>query len=87
MIQFSVFLQENEKQKAKADEKIKLEKKLLVEKNEEIESKKKLLEVLANKAKRIDRKMTAIEKYEKYLDEVKNESEEFSEISDILARH
>ena len=51
MIQFSVFLYENEKQKAKADEKIKLEKKLLVEKNEEIESKKKMLEVLANKAK------------------------------------
>jgi hypothetical protein len=41
MIQFSVFLQENEKQKAKADEKINYEKKLLAEKNDEIEKKKK----------------------------------------------
>ena len=46
MIQFSVFLQENEKKKAKADDIIKYEKKLLVEKNEDIERKKKLLEVL-----------------------------------------
>ena len=50
MIQFSVFLQDNEKAKMKADEKIKLEKKLLIEKTDEIDKKKRLLEVLEKKA-------------------------------------
>ncbi len=35
MIQFSVYLQENERKKQKADEKIKYEKNLLQEKEEE----------------------------------------------------
>ena len=80
-------MQDNEKAKAKADEKIKAEKKLLEEKNDEIKRREKMLEILEKQAQRIERKMTAIKKYEVFLDEVRASSDEFSEITDILARH
>ena len=41
MITFSVFLQDNERKKARADEKIKEEKKALLEKDQEIANKSK----------------------------------------------
>ena len=46
MIQFSVFLQENERKKQNADKKIKEEKALLAEKEEQIAKCKRLHQIL-----------------------------------------
>ena len=70
MIQFSVFLQDNEKKKQKAAEKITTEKKLTMEKEAEIEVKKRQYEQLKKKAERIESKKQAIMKYENFLEEV-----------------
>jgi len=53
MISFSVFLQDNERKKNKAAEKIKQETQLKSEKEDELAKKKKELETLNKKAKRI----------------------------------
>ena len=88
MITFSVFLQDNEKKKNKANDKITAEKKLKEEKVLEYERKKKELTELEKKAKRIELKKKALLKYENYLEEVqKSCSDEFSEIPEILARY
>ena len=63
MIQFSVFLQDNEKKKMKAKQKIDDEKALSLIRDKEIEQKRKLLANLEQKAMRIDAKKKAIEKY------------------------
>ena len=88
MITFSVFLQDNEKKKNKANDKIKSEKILKDEKVLEYERKKKEHTELEKKAKRIELKKKALLKYENYLEEVqKSCSDEFSEIPEILARY
>ena len=87
MITFSVFLQDNENKKKQADDKIKKETALKNEKEEEFKRKEKEFEFLRKKAQRIDRKKKALMKYEAYLEDVKNNSDEFSEITDILNRH
>ena len=88
MIQFSVFLQDNEKKKQKAAEKITTEKKLTMEKEAEIEVKKRQYEQLKKKAERIESKKQAIMKYENFLEEVqKQNTGEFDEVEKILTRY
>ena len=87
MIQFSVFLQENEKKKKKAADKIENEKKETLNKQTEISTKTAQLKQLQLKAKRIEARKTALLKYEDYLDKVRNSTDEFNEISDILFRY
>lgn len=87
MIQFSVFLQENEKKKKKAADKIENEKKETLNKQTEISTKTAQLKQLQLKARRIEARKTALLKYEDYLDKVRNSTDEFNEISDILFRY
>ena len=88
MITFSVFLQDNERKKQKAAEKIKSEKQFILEKEEEISNKKRHLDFLNKKAQRIELKKRALMKYEDYLETVKStHSDEFTEIKDILDRY
>ena len=77
MIQFSVFLQVNEQKKQKAGQKIQEEKALLLEKEQQIHKNKKYLQILTKKAERIELKKVAIQKYEKFLEQVKEKSDEF----------
>jgi hypothetical protein len=88
MIQFSVFLQENDRKKAKADEQIKQQNELLIQKEKEIERKQKQLEILQQKSKRISLKREAIMKYERYLENVQqSNTDEFEDIGTILTRY
>ena len=64
MITFSVFLQDNERKKNKAAEKIKQEEQLKKDKEEELNRKKKELKILEKKANRIRLKQEALMKYE-----------------------
>ena len=45
------------------------------------------LEILQKQDGRIKQKLNSITVFERYLDRVKDESEEFDEISDIIARY
>ena len=72
MIQFSVFLQENDRKKNKADEQIKVQQDLLEQKKLEIKRKEKQLRILEEKSKRISLKREAIMKYERYLEVVQS---------------
>ena len=72
MIQFSVFLQENDRKKNKADEQIKVQQDLLEQKKLEIKRKEKQLRILEEKSKRISLKREAIMKYERYLEMVQS---------------
>ena len=88
MIQFSVFLQENDRKKNKADEQIKLQEELLEQKKLEIKEKEKLLQKYQEKSKRINLKREAIMKYERYLEKVQQEyPDEFDDIGSILNRY
>ena len=71
MIRFSTFLQDNEKKKKKADNKIKEEENLIDVKVQEITRKKEYLKILEEKSKRIELKVVAMKKYETYLEEVR----------------
>lgn len=64
MIQFSVFLQDNEKKKQKAKEKIANEQALSMQRDQEIAEKRKKLVQLEQMANRINAKKQAIEKYQ-----------------------
>jgi hypothetical protein len=72
-----VFLQVNEQKKQKAGQKIQEEKALLLEKEQQIHKNKKYLQILTKKAERIELKKVAIQKYEKFLEQVKEKSDEF----------
>ena len=87
MITFSVFLQDNERKKNKAAEKIKQETQLKQEKEDEYSRKKKEYELLQKKSKRIKLKQTALEKYDSFLELVKQDKDEFDEVQDIIDRH
>lgn len=88
MIQFSVFLQDNEKKKMKAKQKIDDEKALSLIRDKEIEQKRKLLANLEQKAMRIDAKKKAIEKYQIFLDSVqKRYPDDFIEVDAIINRY
>jgi hypothetical protein len=56
MIQFSVFLQENERKKHKAEEKKKTEEQFLMEKEQDIIKKERILKILNKRHKRIELK-------------------------------
>ncbi len=88
MIRFSTFLQDNEKKKKKADNKIKEEETLIDNKVQEITRKKEYLKILEEKSKRIELKVVAMKKYETYLEEVREcNPDEYQELQDILARY
>ena len=72
MIKFSTFLQDNEKKKKRADQKIKDEREAIDIKEKEIERKKEYLRILEEKSKRIEFKVLAMKKYEQYLDNVRD---------------
>jgi chromosome segregation ATPase len=87
IIQFSVYLQDNKKKREKAQDKITQEQALKFQKEEELEAKQKLFQLLEKKAQRIEQKKKALSVFEEYLDRVKRESDEFEEIGDILSRY
>jgi len=88
MITFSVYLQENAKKKEKYKDKIAEEEKRYDEYKVTYEHKHKEFAELEKKEMRIQRKKNALLKYEQYLEGVRGKnSDEFSEISDILFRH
>lgn len=88
MIKFSTFLQENEKKKKRADERIAYETKVIDEKDNEIARKKELLRVLKDKHGRITNQVKTMKTYENYLEKVKEENrDEYNELSDILRRY
>ena len=87
MIQFAAFLQDNKKKQNKAQEKITQESHLRVLREEEYAAKKKICKLLKECADRIEKKKRALYIFEDYLEKVKNSSDEFSEIVDILSRH
>ena len=88
MIKFSTFLQDNEKKKKRADQKIKEEKELIDLKDSEIQRKQEHLKILEEKSKRIEFKVKAMKQYESYLESVKdNNPDEYQELSDILSRY
>lgn len=64
MIKFSTFLQDNEKKKKRADQKIKDEREAIDIKEKEIERKNEYLRILEEKSKRIEFKVLAMKKYE-----------------------
>jgi uncharacterized protein (DUF3084 family) len=72
MIKFSTFLQDNEKKKKRADQKIRDEQESIGTKEKEIDRKKEYLRILEEKSKRIDFKVRAMKKYEQYLDNVRD---------------
>jgi chromosome segregation ATPase len=82
-----VFLQDNERKKNKAAEKIKQERQLKEEKEEEYQQKMRKYQFLEKQAQRIESKKRALMKYEDFLEKVKANSDEFSEIKDILDRY
>ena len=66
-------------------EKLKIENE---EKDREIAKKKQQLLILQEKEKRIVKQKQAVQKYQKFLEEVQRlNSDEFNEIGDILSRH
>jgi predicted HAD superfamily phosphohydrolase len=87
MITFSVFLQDNERKKHKAEERKNAEKALNQQREEEYIAMKSKLQFIEQKANRIMLKKNALTKYENYLDRVRQSSDEFSEIKDILDRY
>jgi len=88
MIQFSVFLQDNEKKKQKAKQKIDEEKALSNQKDLEIAQKRRELMRLEQKANRINAKKQAIEKYQQFLDCVqKDHPDDFTEVDMIINRY
>jgi multidrug resistance efflux pump len=61
---------------------------LILVKISEINSKNELLDILQNKANRIETKTAAMREYGDYLESVKqNNQDEYSEIGDILSRY
>lgn len=88
MIKFSTFLQDNEKKKKRADQKIKDERESIDIKEKEIDRKKEYLRILEEKSKRIEFKVLAMKKYEQYLDNVRDcNPDEYQELQDILSRY
>lgn len=88
MIKFSTFLQDNEKKKKRADQKIKDEQESITTKEKEIDRKKEYLRILEEKSKRIEFKVRAMKKYELYLENVRDFNlDEYQELQDILSRY
>jgi hypothetical protein len=88
MIKFSQFLQENEKKKNEADAKRNEENKKIDQLRKQIDKKKEQYQILLDKQNRISLKVTAMKKYEAYLESVKEcNPDEYQELSDILSRY
>eukprot|EP00347_Sterkiella_histriomuscorum_P020865 403336168 len=88
MIKFSTFLQDNEKKKKRADQKIKDERESIDVKEKEIDRKLEYQRILEEKSKRIESKALAMKKYEQYLDNVRDSNlDEYQELQDILSRY
>ena len=87
MITFSVFLQDNERKKHKAEERKNAETALTKTREHEYKEMKEKLDMIEKKSQRVTAKKNALQKYENYLDKVRQNSDEFSEIKDILDRH
>jgi len=88
MIKFSTFLQENEKKKKRADERIANETKVIEDKDSEISKKKELLRILKDKHNKIGNQVKTMKTYENYLEKVREENkDEYNELSDILRRY
>ena len=60
---------------------------MIDEKKLEISKKNEQRNILREKSARIEMKVEAMRKYETYLERVKECNDEYSELSDILARH
>ena len=88
MIGFSNILQENERKKAKATNKINTEMALINEKDDELMRKRQELETLKRQTANISIKVNSMKAYEKYLEDVKDKNQdEYSELSDIRSRY
>ena len=87
LIRFNKFLQENDSKTARAEKKAKEEKHLRELKEQEISERVKELEELVNKKDEMKAILDKNLVYEKYLNSVLEESDDFQEIGDVLKRH
>ena len=87
LIRFNKFLQENDSKTARAEKKAKEEKHLRELKEQEIQERVKELEELVNKKDEMKAILDKNLVYEKYLNSVLEESDDFQEIGDVLKRH
>jgi predicted nucleic acid-binding Zn-ribbon protein len=88
LITFANYLDTNQRAMKKSDLNIALVTDENEKKDSEISRKEKQLAILRQKAKRIEKRKLAVEQYQIYLEKVREKnSDEYSEISDILARY
>lgn len=87
LIRFNKFLQENDSKTARAEKKAKEERHLRELKEQEIQERVKELEELVNKKDEMKAILDKNLVYEKYLNSVLEESDDFQEIGDVLKRH
>ena len=88
LIKFCKFLQDNDAKKVRADKRYEEEKKAREQKEKDILDLNQQHQELQRYASRLDRKVTALKKYEEYLDLVyKNNTDQYTEIQDILTRY
>ena len=88
MIEFSQFLQDNEKKKSEADKKRSEENNKIEILKKQIDKKKEQYQILLDKQTRINLKVKAMKKYEAYLESVRDRNpDEYQELNDILSRY
>lgn len=88
LIKFSTFLQSHETRRKKDAELFRIEEEKIREKKDETERGEKVKVLLKQKAKDIERKVEKMQKFETFLERVKEQHpDEFQELNDILSRH
>lgn len=88
LIEFSSYLDANQKQMKKCDENIAKLQIENVQKDAEIVRKKKIHAILLQKSKRIEKQRSAVQKYQDFLEEVRsNNSDQYGSITAIIDRH
>ncbi len=88
LIEFSTYLDLNQKQMKKSDENIQKLQLENAEKEIEHDKKQRILKVLREKAKRIEKQRIAVQKYHDFLEEVRsNNPDQYGSIMAIIDRH
>ena len=88
LIQYASFLDNNAKIMKNCDANIESLKKFNKEKDAEIERKQKQLKILQDKRQRIEQQKAAVDQYQIFLEEVRNQNQDdYSEVNEIRDRH
>ncbi len=88
MIRFCKFLQENEAKKNRADRRAQDEERIRDQKQKEIDSLKINYQELQRQQAKLERKVTALKKYEDYLDSViKSNQDQYNDPGEIIQRY